>query len=415
MTDQTTTFIVTEYNPVDAALAELRDKYEGVIFPVETKDGMKDAKEVRSKLTKLRTGLEKLRKEIKEPALRRTQAIDAEAKLIEKAIRAIEEPIDAQIKVEEQRIEAEKAAKAAREAEIKSKIDGIRNLPLALAGCTADDIAMERDALDAFEPVEEAFGEFTAECIEAKRECVLALCDLWTRVMAQEVAAANVEAERERLAEVERQAAAKLAAEREAFEAEKAAYEAEKRAFEERKAAEAAAPVAAPSGAETEPMGELSGKHPNGAPMYSETTFKENGDPIMLNEDGTRSIFCDIADGDDEVMPVADVTAEESAQVFSEKPDVIAQAEVIASSWKIRRLAMATADQFHALAGKVELCGFSEFASTIRAAGNQLHEGAYDAALTKADHEALIAADTLMLDATVEAIDAINEDKAIAA
>jgi hypothetical protein len=35
----------------------------------------------------------------------------------------------------------------------------------------------------------------------------------------------------------------------------------------------------------------------NGAPMYSKTIVKENGDPIMLNKDGTRSIFCDVDDG----------------------------------------------------------------------------------------------------------------------
>lgn len=27
---------------------------------------------------------------------------------------------------------------------------------------------------------------------------------------------------------------------------------------------------------------------------YSKTTFKENGDPILVNADGTRSIFCDV-------------------------------------------------------------------------------------------------------------------------
>jgi len=27
---------------------------------------------------------------------------------------------------------------------------------------------------------------------------------------------------------------------------------------------------------------------------FSSTTFKDNGDPIMLNADGTRSVFCDV-------------------------------------------------------------------------------------------------------------------------
>jgi hypothetical protein len=29
---------------------------------------------------------------------------------------------------------------------------------------------------------------------------------------------------------------------------------------------------------------------------YSRTTFKDNGEPIFLNADGSRSIFCDVAD-----------------------------------------------------------------------------------------------------------------------
>lgn len=37
----------------------------------------------------------------------------------------------------------------------------------------------------------------------------------------------------------------------------------------------------------------------NGAPMYSTTTFKDNGQPIMLTPDGKRSIFCDVADDEE--------------------------------------------------------------------------------------------------------------------
>ena len=31
-----------------------------------------------------------------------------------------------------------------------------------------------------------------------------------------------------------------------------------------------------------------------GNPSYSQTVFKDNGDPILLNADGTRSVFCDV-------------------------------------------------------------------------------------------------------------------------
>ncbi len=33
-----------------------------------------------------------------------------------------------------------------------------------------------------------------------------------------------------------------------------------------------------------------------GGQRYSKTTFKENGKPILLNEDGTRNVFCDVDD-----------------------------------------------------------------------------------------------------------------------
>ena len=384
----TYTGIVVEYSPVDAALAELRSRYADVVFPVETKDGMKDAKEVRSKLVKLRTGLEAKRKEIKEPALRRAQAIDAEAKMITTAIKAIEDPIDAQIKAEEARIEAEKAAKAAKLAEIRSKIDGIRALPLALAGASSDDIAAEKAALEAFTPLESVFGELVEDCKAAMAEAIASLSDLHARVMGQEAAAALVEAERLRLeAEAERAAAA-LAAEREALAAERAAYEAEKAAFEAQRAA--AASSAAQAGAETEPV----------AIVQVPATVDEMHDfgVAMRSEP-------------EDVMPEVQVTAEQAAQVFSEAEPTNVATPV---SWDIRQAAMHTAAQFRALSGKVEQCGFGAFAQQLRDAAAAIGAGEFDQALANADREALIAADTLLLDATVEAIDALSEQQAAA-
>lgn len=33
-----------------------------------------------------------------------------------------------------------------------------------------------------------------------------------------------------------------------------------------------------------------------GGQRYSRTTFKDNGDPILLRADGKRSVFCDLCD-----------------------------------------------------------------------------------------------------------------------
>ena len=77
-----------------------------------------------------RVSLEKLRVEIKAPALERTRLNDAEAKRITAELLAIEEPIDAVIKAEETRKAEEKAAREraeqARIAEIQNRIAAIR-------------------------------------------------------------------------------------------------------------------------------------------------------------------------------------------------------------------------------------------------------------------------------------------------
>ena len=371
-TENTPAGIIAEYNPVAAAMAELRERYAGVIFPVNTKDGMKDAKEVRQKLVKLRTGLEALRKEIKEPALRRTQAIDVEAKSIEKQIREIEGPIDDQIKQEEARIEAEKAAKAAAEAArvaaIKEKIDGVRNLPLALAGESSEVIEAEMLALGAFTPAPEAFEEFTEECAKAVSECVIALDDLLQRVRAQEQAAAAA-------IEAKRIADEALAAERAAIEAERAAFEAERAAMAAERAALAAA--------------------------RAELEASKVVLPVVEMEVGKVDQF-QVIEGDKPEEPefiLHDKADELPVQMVGAEP---------ATDWKIRQFALATAEQFDALAGKVTVCGQVDFGIQLYEVAAAVREGQFDAALAGADSEALVGFDNQLIDATVACVDALE-------
>lgn len=339
--------LIAEYDPTAAALAELRERYANVIFPVQTKDGMKDAKEVRQKLVKLRTGLEKLRKEIKEPALRRTQAIDAEARDIERQIREIEEPIDAQIKAEEQRAADEKAAKEAAERarvdEIRTKMDAIRRLPLELAHESADAIRIELDALTMFEPTPEMFGEFVADATGVKTATIEALANLLVQVRAREEVAATLKAEQERLM------------------AERAALEAEKYALAQERAALAAA------------KGEPAQQPAEPEPVKLAATVEEI-EPDDLPDAG---------------QPV--------------------QAPVTVADWTTRRLALATADQFTALASKVEICGFTGFGNELRAVAYTLREGDHDSRIAQADFVALLGSDFELLDATSNCIEALRE------
>lgn len=96
---------IVEYSATEAALADLEQKYKGVIFDVSAREGMQTAIKSRAELRGYRVELEKTRVRIKEPSLRHTQLIDSEARRITAALSALEDPIDQQIKSEEKRKE----------------------------------------------------------------------------------------------------------------------------------------------------------------------------------------------------------------------------------------------------------------------------------------------------------------------
>lgn len=101
---------IAEYSKTEAALSDLAQKYKGVVFDVRTREGLTSAKHGRAEIRKYRTSLEDLRKAIKEPALRRCQVIDTEARRITGELLALENPIDEQIAKEEERKEFERTA-----------------------------------------------------------------------------------------------------------------------------------------------------------------------------------------------------------------------------------------------------------------------------------------------------------------
>lgn len=128
---------IAEYSQTASALSDLRHRFLGVAFNVSTTKGMDEAKKARQEVKGYRTALENKRKEIKAPALERCRLIDDEAKTITAALLEIEEPIDQQIKAEEARKEAEKAAinglKAVRG--MAAKYMGLWRLPRGAVTC----------------------------------------------------------------------------------------------------------------------------------------------------------------------------------------------------------------------------------------------------------------------------------------
>lgn len=204
MTEQ---YQIAEYSQTAAALAILREKYHGP-FDVTTTKGMGMAKEARAEVRGYRVALEKVRIEIKAPALERTRLIDAEAKRITAELLAIEEPIDAAIKAEETRKAEEKAAReraeAARVAAIQTRLDAIRQRVLTVANRDAAALRAALADASAFAPDPDAFAERWPDAMQAIAEVRQALETLLAEREAQEARraeeATRLQAEREELA-----------------------------------------------------------------------------------------------------------------------------------------------------------------------------------------------------------------------
>lgn len=176
--------LVIEYSKTEQGLNELRTAYSGVIFEVNTTKGMELAKQARAQIRTLRTDLEAMRKEIKAPALERCRLIDAEAQRITMELRALENPIDDQIKIEESRKREEKEQKEreeqARIAIIQSKINEMKNYAIVALKLPSDGIELLIAELSSFIPSDEEFQELKQNCLY-ERDMVLAqlrqLCD----------------------------------------------------------------------------------------------------------------------------------------------------------------------------------------------------------------------------------------------
>lgn len=337
MTDIIETTITTEiaeYNATAAALADLRSKYEKVLFPVETPKGMKDALAARKELRDIRFGLEKMRKEIKEPVLRRCQLIDSEAKEITARLTALEDPIDKQIKAEKlerERVERERVAA------IRTKIDFIKRLPFDSANDSAEDIATTIDELEPLQ-IDDSYAEFAAEAQAAKEGALIALQTLHVTTKAREEEDARLKAEREELdrqrAELERMRA-------------------------ELEAAKAPEPVAEPT-TPAEPVAQ-----------YSDIVSDGGLDP----RNNPEPVFQLAAQED---------TSEPESAPMEDANDLVSE------------FAGYTAMQFIALADKVAALGYESFAEGLRKDGQVIAEGHYNEQIKVADWKALADADKRM-------------------
>jgi len=227
---------VAEFDKVAAGISVLKDRFAGIVYEVQTSKGMEAAKAARAAVREPRYEVERVRKLAKAPIVALGKQIDDRAKAITAELLSIEEPIDQQIKNEEERKEREKQAKIEAElkriAEIDARIDTIRNWPAQYTGKSSALVEQQlRVATDYV--IDESFAEKTDTARAVLETTRAALTGLLAERKAHEAEQERIKQERAEL-----EALRKQQAERDRIERERIA--AEEKAAKELRDAEAA-------------------------------------------------------------------------------------------------------------------------------------------------------------------------------
>lgn len=216
-----------ELDQVEAGLKDLETQLAGVVFDVKTRPGMVDAIASRALVRSPRLDVERIRKVAKAPVLALGRSIDARAAAITGRLVALEQPIDDQIKVEEQRKANEKALALEEErlrvAAIRANIASIAGRPAALVGWPSPKLADMLERLRNFPEVgRDFYEEFADEAQAALTESIERIAALLVATIAHEAELAALIAEREELAILREADAQRRIAEAEADESRRA-------------------------------------------------------------------------------------------------------------------------------------------------------------------------------------------------
>lgn len=245
---------LADFDVVSAGILELRKTYGGVVFDVATTPGMEAARAARATIREPRYRVESIRKEAKAPILALGKKLDADAARITAELLKIEQPIDQQIKSEEERKERERTAKIEAErkrvADIQARIGALRAFGSRVSDHPAV-IGGWMDELAATPTNAEQFAEFVELAQAAKDETMAALQARLTAAVAHGLEVERLAAEREELNRLRAEQEARAKAEQaerdaeaakqaEALRIERERFAAERKAQEEAAAKEAA-------------------------------------------------------------------------------------------------------------------------------------------------------------------------------
>ena len=139
---------LVKYSATEAGLLALKAELAGKVYDLKTTKGDQAARADRLRCVTLRTTLERRRKDFKAPALAYGKLIDTEAARITAEIEALEAPIDAQIKADEQRRAAEKAERERIEREAAER-HAARRAAISMYGMRAAEPGMTAERIAA--------------------------------------------------------------------------------------------------------------------------------------------------------------------------------------------------------------------------------------------------------------------------
>lgn len=228
---------LTEFDKVQAGLADLKARYGAVVYDCASPKGLADALAARREIRDPRYRTEEIRKSAKAPVLALGRNIDERARYITTELLAIEMPIDQQIKVEEERRERAKREAEEKErqriAAIDAAIEAIRARPSEAIGKASSEIVAMIADLDGL-AIGESYGEQQERAQLAKDIALSKLRTARDNVAAQEAESQRMAAERAALARQRAEQDERDRLQREDDQRRRAALEAEERASRER-------------------------------------------------------------------------------------------------------------------------------------------------------------------------------------
>lgn len=231
------TTVIAEFDKVANGIAQLREKHGGIVYEIQTTNGMEHAVQDRIAIRTPRYDIENRRKEAKKPILDLGRKLDARAAEITAQLLAIEEPITAQIDAENARKEAIRVEKARVEKirvdALEKRLQAIVSFPLLLANKPSELIKRRVEAMRAI-AIDDTWEEFK-ERAEQARTATIDMCEkMAANALERELEAERLKKQAEELeeqrkiaAEAQRIADEKAAAEKAARDKEAADHEAE--------------------------------------------------------------------------------------------------------------------------------------------------------------------------------------------